>query len=255
MDNIGLDASVSRENTAVSRDEWREARLKLLELEKEETRLRDKVRAARRALPWVRVEKDYAFETREGRKSLADLFDGRSQLLVYHFMLDPEWEEGCIGCSFFCDHIEGALPHLNNHDVTWVAVSRAPLDRIEAYRKRMGWNFPWVSSHGSDFNYDYNVSFSEEERASGAVEYNSRKVPTDEVATEEHGMSSFYRDEAGELFHTYSTYARGGEEVCGTLMLLDRAPLGRNETSTMSFLKRHDEYGEKPQKAGSSCCH
>ncbi|WP_306830787.1 DUF899 domain-containing protein [Neorhizobium huautlense] len=255
-----MDATVSAktepENSVVSREAWRDARLKLLELEKEETRLRDKVRAARQALPWVKVDKDYTFDTQTGAKSLHDLFEGRSQLLVYHFMLGPDWDEGCIGCSFFCDHIEGALPHLNNHDVTWVAVSRAPLSKIEAYRHRMDWNFPWVSSFGSDFNYDYDVSFSAEDQASGSVEYNYRKVPADQIADEEHGMSSFYRNAEGEIFHTYSTYARGGEEVCGTLMLLDRAPLGRNETSTMSFLKRHDEYDQKPgAAAASSCCH
>jgi predicted dithiol-disulfide oxidoreductase (DUF899 family) len=254
-----MDATVSAktepDNAVVNRDAWRDARQKLLELEKEETRLRDKVRAARQALPWVKVDKDYTFDTQTGAKTLSELFEGRSQLLVYHFMLGPDWDEGCIGCSFFCDHIEGALPHLNNHDVTWVAVSRAPLSKIEAYRHRMGWNFPWVSSFGSDFNYDYDVSFSAEDRASGSVEYNYRKVPTDQIADEEHGMSSFYRNAEGEIFHTYSTYARGGEEVCGTLMLLDRAPLGRNETSTMSFLKRHDEYEQKADKAASSCCH
>lgn len=253
--DITASAKNTPDNQIVDKKEWRDARLKLLELEKEETHLRDKVRAARQSLPWVKVEKDYTFDTLAGRKTFAELFDGRSQLLVYHFMLGPDWDEGCIGCSFFCDHVEGALPHLNNHDVTWVAVSRAPLDKIEAYRKRMGWNIPWVSSFGDDFNYDYNVSFSEEERASGAVEYNYRKVPTNEIADEEHGMSSFYRNEAGEIFHTYSTYARGGEEICGTLMLLDRAPLGRNETSTMSFLKRHDEYEAAPKQKGSSCCH
>jgi predicted dithiol-disulfide oxidoreductase (DUF899 family) len=251
-----MDVTVSPKNPVVDPDDWRDARLKLLELEKEETRLRDKVRAARQALPWVKVDKEYAFDTQTGRKTLSELFEGRSQLLIYHFMLGPDWDEGCIGCSFFCDHIEGALPHLNNHDVTWVAVSRAPLSKIEAYRHRMGWNFPWVSSFGSEFNYDYDVSFSAEDRASGSVEYNYRKVPTDQIADEEHGMSSFYRDPAtGEIFHTYSTYGRGGEEVCGTLMLLDRAPLGRNETSTMSFLKRHDEYEQKADKADSSCCH
>lgn len=254
-----MDATVSAktepDNAVVSADAWRDARLKLLELEKQETRLRDTVRAARKALPWVKVDKDYTFDTQTGTKTLHDLFEGRSQLLVYHFMLGPDWDEGCIGCSFFCDHVEGALPHLNNHDVTWVAVSRAPLSKIEAYRHRMGWNFPWVSSFGSDFNYDYDVSFSAEDQASGSVEYNYRKVPTDQVGDEEHGMSSFYRNAEGEIFHTYSTYGRGGEEVCGTLMLLDRAPLGRNETSTMSFLKRHDEYDQKPDTASSSCCH
>ncbi|MGE7368498.1 DUF899 domain-containing protein [Neorhizobium sp. NPDC001467] len=253
MDASGTAKAVV-DNPVVDREAWREARLRLLELEKQETRLRDTVRAARQALPWIKVEAEYRFDTRSGRQDLRGLFDGRSQLLVYHFMFGPDWDEGCIGCSFFCDHIEGALPHLNNHDVTWVAVSRAPLSKIETYRQRMGWSFPWVSSFGSAFNYDYGVSFSDQERASGSVHYNYRQVETDQIANEEHGMSSFYLNPTGEIFHTYSTYGRGGEEVCGTLMLLDRAPLGRNETSTMSFLKRHDEYEGKADTAAPSCC-
>ena len=250
-----MDVTMSPKNPVVSREEWLEARRKLLALEKEETHLRDKVRAERLAMPWVKVDKDYVFDTPKGRKSLADLFDGRSQLIVYHFMLGPDWDAGCLGCSFLSDHIDGTLPHLNNHDVTFIAVARAPLDKIEAYKKRMGWKFPWVSSFGSDFNFDYHVSFSKEDLAKEKVYYNYREVPPSEAHDELPGLSAFYRNEAGEVFHTYSSYARGGEELIGTLMILDRAPLGRNEDSTMNFVKRHDEYEQKPQETASSCCH
>ncbi|CDN46923.1 DUF899 domain-containing protein [Neorhizobium galegae] len=250
-----MDVTTSPKNPVVSREEWLEARRKLLALEKEETHLRDKVRAERQAMPWVKVDKDYVFDTPKGKKSLAELFDARSQLLVYHFMLGPDWDAGCLGCSFLSDHIDGALPHLNNHDVTYVAVARAPLDKIEAYKKRMGWKFPWVSSFGSDFNFDYHVSFTRQDLAKEKVYYNFREVPPSEAHDELPGLSAFYRNEAGEIFHTYSSYARGGEELIGTLMILDRAPLGRNEASTMNFVKRHDEYEEKPQETASSCCH
>jgi len=254
-----MDATVSSkeppENPAVSREEWLEARRKLLALEKEETHLRDKVRAARRALPWVRMDKDYVFDTPKGKKALAELFDGRSQLLIYHFMLGPEWDAGCPGCSFLSDHVDGALPHLNNHDVTWVAVSRAPLDKIEAYKKRMDWKFPWVSSFGSDFNFDFHVSFTGEDLAKDEVFYNFTAIPPERAHDELPGLSAFYRNEKGEIFHTYSSYARGGEEMIGALMILDRAPLGRNEGSTMDFVKRHDEYMPKPEGTNSSCCH
>ncbi|WP_206051174.1 thioredoxin family protein [Neorhizobium sp. T7_12] len=250
-----MDVTMSPKNPVVSREEWLEASRRLLALEKEETKLRDKVRAERLAMPWVKVDKDYVFDTPKGRKSLADLFEGRSQLIVYHFMLGPEWDAGCPGCSFLSDHIDGTLPHLNNHDVTFIAVARAPLDKIEAYKKRMGWKFPWVSSFGSDFNFDYHVSFSKEDLAKEKVYYNFREVPPSEAHDELPGLSAFYRNEAGEVFHTYSSYARGGEELIGTLMILDRAPLGRNEDSTMNFVKRHDEYEQKPQETASSCCH
>jgi predicted dithiol-disulfide oxidoreductase (DUF899 family) len=226
----------------------------LLLLEKEETRLRDRVRAQRQALAWVKVEKDYLFDTPKGQKSLADLFDGRSQLIVYHFMLGPDWDAGCTGCSFFSDHVDGMLPHLNNHGVTYVAVARAPLGKIEAYKKRMGWKFPWVSSFGSDFNFDYHVSFTPEDLAAETIRYNYTDIPRDQGHDELPGMSVFYKNEAGDVFHTYSSYARGGEEMCATLMILDRAPLGRNESSTLDFVKRHDEYDEKPEQA-ASCCH
>ncbi len=239
-------------NPVVSRDEWLEARRALLVTEKEETKLRDKIRAARQNMPWVKVDKAYLFETPQGQRTLADLFDGRSQLMIYHFMFGPDWEAGCPGCSFLSDHIDGTLAHLNNHDVTYVTVSRAPLDKIEAYKKRMGWKFPWVSSFGSDFNFDYHVSFTKEELESGKVFYNFRETSGDDAHDELPGMSAFIRDEAGNIYHTYSDYARGGEEILTTLMILDRAPKGRNETSTLSFVKRHDEYDAdaKPH----SCC-
>jgi predicted dithiol-disulfide oxidoreductase (DUF899 family) len=236
----------------VSRKEWLAARKALLTLEKEETKLRDKVRAERLALPWVKVDKAYTFNTPEGQKSLADLFDGRSQLVVYHFMYGPDWEAGCPGCSFLADHIDGMLPHLNHHDVTMIAVSRAPLEKLMAYRRRMGWKFPWVSSHGSDFNFDYHVSFTKEELASGKVLYNYRETPSAEAHDELPGLSAFFKDEDGTVYHTYSDYARGGEEILTTLMVLDRAPKGRNETGTLSFVKRKDEYEDAPKT--HSCC-
>ena len=232
-----------------SREEWIETRKALLVHEKEETRLRDRNAAERLALPWVKVDKDYAFDTPRGRKTLAELFDGRGQLVVYHFMLPPEWEAGCPGCSFLADHLDGTLPHLNHHDVTLMAVSRAPLDRIEAYKARMGWKFPWASSHGSDFNYDFGVSFTPDAVAAGAT-YNFE--PVEGEPGELPGMSAFYKDETGQVFHTYSSYGRGGEELIGTYMILDRAPLGRNETEIMDWMRRHDEYEDvAPAKA----CH
>ncbi|HLG88475.1 MAG TPA: thioredoxin family protein [Alphaproteobacteria bacterium] len=238
------------EHPVVSREEWLEARKALLAKEKEETRLRDEINGMRLALPWVKIEKNYVFDTPNGRRSLADLFDGRSQLIIYHFMLGPDWEAGCDGCSFLADHIDGALPHLNNHDVTMTAVSRAPLAKIAAYKSRMSWRFPWVSSHGSDFNFDFNVSF-DKEHLKGEPFYNFRSAAG---LTEEElpGLSAFYKNEAGEVFHTYSSYARGPEELIGALMILDRAPLGRNETTIMNWVRRHDEYEAKP---AASCCH
>jgi predicted dithiol-disulfide oxidoreductase (DUF899 family) len=234
----------------VSREEWLAARQALLVREKEVTRLRDRINAERLALPWVRVDKPYAFPTPAGTRTLADLFDGRSQLIIYHFMLGPGWAAGCPGCSFLADHLDGALVHLNHHDVTLVAVSRAPIAEIETYRKRMGWRFPWVSSHGSDFNIDYHVSFDPPQLESGRVWYNFREAEAGK-SEELPGLSAFYKDEAGNVFHTYSSYARGPEELIGTLMILDRAPKGRNETSTMDFVRRHDEYeGTSQAKAG-----
>lgn len=241
------------EHSVVSREEWLEARRALLAKEKEMTRMRDRINAERLALPWVKVDKDYVFTTPSGAKTLPDLFDGRSQLVIYHFMFGPDWEAGCPGCSFLADHLDGAIVHLNNHDVSFVCVSRAPLDKIEAYKRRMGWHFPWVSSFGSEFNFDYHVSFTREELAAGPVTYNFRETPAEQAHDELPGLSSFYRDADGTVFHTYSNYARGGEEMLGTMMILDCAPLGRNEGSTMDFVKRHDEYETRSKAA--ACCH
>jgi predicted dithiol-disulfide oxidoreductase (DUF899 family) len=241
-------------HSVVSQDQWLAARKALLLKEKEFTHLRDKINADRLALPWVKVEKNYVFDTPKGKKTLAELFNGRSQIITYHFMLGPGWDAGCPGCSFLSDHIDGALPHLEHHDVTWTAVSRAPLPEIEAYKKRMGWRFPWVSAFGTDFNYDYHVSFTEDDLKKGDVLYNFTEmpVPAGEAGTESPGLSSFYKDESGEIFHTYSSYARGGEELIGTLMILDRAPKGRNEKTTMDFVHRHDEYEKAPKLY--DCC-
>jgi predicted dithiol-disulfide oxidoreductase (DUF899 family) len=241
-------------HSVVSQDQWLAARKALLLKEKEFTHLRDKINADRLALPWVKVEKNYVFDTPKGKKTLAELFNGRSQIITYHFMLGPGWDAGCPGCSFLSDHIDGALPHLEHHDVTWTAVSRAPLPEIEAYKKRMGWRFPWVSAFGTDFNYDYHVSFTEDDLKKGNVLYNFTEmpVPAGEAGTESPGLSSFYKDESGEIFHTYSSYARGGEELIATLMILDRAPKGRNEKTTMDFVHRHDEYEKAPKLY--DCC-
>jgi predicted dithiol-disulfide oxidoreductase (DUF899 family) len=216
----------------------------LLAKEKELTRARDALSAARRQLPWVRIDKTYVFETPQGNKMLTDLFDGRSQLIVNHFMMGPGWKEGCVGCSFGVDHIEGALVHLEHHDVTYVAVSRAPLPEIEAFKQRMGWTFRWVSSYGSDFNLDFHVSFTPEQIASGKVFYNYgiRESQGEEAS----GLSVFYRDESGEVFHTYSSYARGNEELLGTYVHLDITPKGRNENgphhSLADWVRHHDRY-------------
>jgi len=226
----------------VSREEWLAASRALLVKEKAATRLRDELNAERMALPCVRVEQDYVFDTPDGRKRLADLFGGRSQLIVYHFMLGPDWAAGCPGCSFLADHLDGALPHLEHHDVSLVAVSSAPLPKIEAYKARMGWRFPWVSSFGSAFNEDFHVSFTPEQLAQPTVAYNFTDVAADKANDELPGLSAFMQDAKGGVVHTYSSYARGPEEMIGTLMILDRAPKGRNETATMDFVRRHDEY-------------
>jgi predicted dithiol-disulfide oxidoreductase (DUF899 family) len=238
-------------NPVVSREEWLAARRALLVREKEATRLRDEINAERLALPWVKVDKTYIFDTAEGARTLAELFAGRSQLMVYHFMLGPGWGAGCVGCSFLADHLDGALPHLNHHDVTMIAVSRAPLAEIEAYRARMGWRFPWVSSFGSDFNYDFHVSFDQDGSAGRRVFYNFTETDAGQASAELPGLSAFFRDGA-DVFHTYSSYARGPEELIGTFMILDRAPKGRNETTIMEWVRRHDEYEDAPK--APSCC-
>jgi predicted dithiol-disulfide oxidoreductase (DUF899 family) len=231
----------------VSHEEWLKARVELLAAEKEFTRQRDALTRRRMAMPWERVEKSYRFEGSAGALSLADLFDGRSQLVVYHFMFGPDWEEGCTSCSFWADNFNGIPIHLNHRDVTFTAVSRAPLAKLEAYKKRMGWSFPWVSSNGSDFNRDYNVSFTAEELQKPVFfNYKMRKLGSDE--DEWPGISVFCKDEAGAVFHTYSCYLRGIDMVNGAYQLLDLVPKGRDEDGfdfTMAWLHRHDEYDER----------
>jgi predicted dithiol-disulfide oxidoreductase (DUF899 family) len=231
----------------VSPQAWLAARKAHLAKEKEFTRLRDQLSAERRALPWTRVEKAYAFEGPGGTQTLPELFDGRSQLIVYHFMFGPGWEQGCPSCSFAADHFDGARVHLAQRDVTLVAVSRAPLAEIEPFSKRMGWRFPWLSSFGSDFNADYHVSFSKDELAKGEVYYNYGKTafPSEEAP----GASVFYKDPDGAVFHTYSTYARGLDMLVGAYNWLDLAPKGRDEAElpwTMAWVRHHDRYDVEP---------
>ncbi len=218
------------------------ARLALLAREKELNRRRDELAAERRRLPWVPVTKEYQFEGPDGRLTMRDLFDGRSQLIVYHFMFGPDWEEGCPSCSFWADSFNGMPVHLAHRDASLVAVSRAPFAQIEEYRRRMGWSFRWVSSAGSDFNFDYGVSFTPEQRAAGA-EYNYRQFA--DLAEELPGLSVFALDEAGQVFHTYSTYGRGLDPINSGYQLLDLAPRGRDEQDlpwSMAWLRRHDSY-------------
>ncbi|MFK4810854.1 DUF899 domain-containing protein [Devosia sp. ZW T5_3] len=224
----------------VSHDDWLAARRDFLKAEKELTHLRDKLARERLALPWERMDKDYVFDTLAGPRSLAELFEGRSQLLVQHFMFAPGWTQGCPSCSFMADHTDGMNLHLANHDVTMVAVSRAPLADIERYRQRMGWQFTWVSSFGSTFNYDFRVSFTPEEVASGHIDYNFGQWQ--ETGEEWPGVTAFYKDEDGQVFRTYSTFGRGVEVMMGTYAMLDLMPKGRNETEGMDWLRRHDRY-------------
>lgn len=258
------------QHTTGTREEWLAARLELLEAEKELTRRSDEVARRRQALPWVRVDKAYRFETDEGSASLADLFRGRSQLLVYHFMFGPDYRAGCATCSTIADGFDGFAVHLANHDVTLSCVSLAPIAKIQAYKRRMGWTFPWASSVGGDFNSDFNVSFTQEQQREGGIEYNYRREPAWELRTDEGmasrmpsspvadnaamagtdvatyvrerpGMSAFVLEE-GAVYHTYSTYARGLDGLWGMYQWLDRAPKGRNETGV--WWRRHDEYGK-----------
>jgi len=233
----------------VSRSEWLIARKDLLEREKELTRLRDQVAAERRALPWVKIEKDYTFDGPEGEVTLAELFDGRSQLFIKHFMMAPGQQTQCVGCSLEVDHTEGILTHLENHDVIYVAVARAPIEEIEAVRKRMGWKFRWVSSYRSDFNYDFNVSFTHEDAASGHAIYNFGVLPEWAAGIEDlPGDSVFYKDDAGQIFHTYSTFGRGGEEFLGIYRFLDATPKGREENgpshSLTDWARPRNMYGK-----------
>jgi predicted dithiol-disulfide oxidoreductase (DUF899 family) len=246
-----------------TRKEWLAARLKLLEAEKELTRRSDELARQRQQLPWVRIDKDYRFETDHGSATLADLFGGRSQLLIYHFMFGPEYTAGCPACSAIADGFDGFVVHLENHDVAMIAVSRAPLEKLQAYKRRMGWSFPWASSLGSDFNYDFDASYTEEQQRQGSIEYNYQSMdvkplleageegPVAEIAAmvgtdsatytrETPGMSAFALND-GVVYHTYSAYARGADALWGMYQWLDRAPRGRNETGL--WFRRHDEYG------------
>lgn len=230
-------------NKIVSQAEWLSARKALLAKEKAFSRQRDELARERQSLPWVKVEKDHVFEAPEGKRTLAQLFGARNQLIVYHFMLGPGWEAGCKSCSYLADHFEGSLPHLAARDVSFVAVSRAPLAEIEVFRKRMGWCFPWVSSHGDDFNFDFHVSFRKEDIGKRKVEYNYELG--DARMEELPGASAFYKDAQGGVFHTYSTYARGLDMMIGAYNWLDIAPRGRDEEKlefTMSWVRHHDKY-------------
>jgi len=228
-------------HTVVSPQEWIEARKKFLEKEKNLTRLRDQLSAERRELPWVKIEKNYIFDGPEGKQSLSDLFNDKSQLMIYHFMLGSEWDEGCPSCSFWADNFNGIDIHLAHRDISFLAVSRANYSKIEAYKQRMGWNFKWVSSLESDFNYDLGVSFTEDEKIVNEITYNYLKQPyfIDELA----GVSVFFQNENGNVFHTYSTYSRGLDILNGAYNYIDLSPKGRDEESeTKQWLRRHDQY-------------
>ncbi|MDR3633246.1 MAG: thioredoxin family protein [Isosphaeraceae bacterium] len=254
-------------HTIVAHDDWITARQELLAKEKEFTRVRDELSRQRRQLPWERVEKPYLFDTPGGKATLAELFSGKSQLIVYHFMFAPEWEEGCPSCSYVADHFDGSAVHLAQRDVTLLAVSRAPLGRIEAFKKRLGWRFNWVSSFGSDFNRDFHVSFTKSELANGAVyyNYNMQAFPAEEGP----GVSVFFKEPAtGEIYHTYSTYGRGLDILIGAYNFLDLVPKGRDEDAlafTMAWVRYHDRYVdnelvdlkrtyEPPKVTADTCC-
>jgi predicted dithiol-disulfide oxidoreductase (DUF899 family) len=248
-------ASESLEHKVVSESEWLAARKVLLAAEKEFSRQRDALSARRRELPWVKVEKNYVFDGPKGKESLSDLFRGKNQLIVYHFMLAPGWEEGCRGCSYLGDHFDGPQAHLAARDVAFTAVSRAPLPEIEAFKKRMGWRFEWVSSNSSDFNFDYHVSFKKDAKSSGKVDYNYglREFPSDEGP----GLSVFYKNAAREIFHTYSTYARGLDILLGAYNFLDLTPKGRNEDGlafSMSWVRHHDRYEDGDSVDRTATC-
>ena len=275
---------MKNKNKVVSREEWLRARVDLLEAEKELTRRSDELAQRRQELPWVRIDKDYQFETDQGSASLADLFRGRSQLLIYHFMFGPDYNAGCPHCSSIADSFNGVAVHLANHDVMFWAVSRAPIDKLTDYKRRMAWTFPWASSQGSDFNYDFNISFTEEQQRSGKIDYNyslsgvnsrSREVPASdakgEAETPSHlvelaasvgadwptyiretpGMSAFALED-GVVYHTYSAFARGLDVLWNVYQWLDRAPRGRNEEGGF-WLHRRDEYAS-PAGGSGSCC-
>jgi len=249
----------------VSHDEWIAARKAYLADEKAFTRARDELSRKRRALPWERVEKNYMFDKPDGKQSLADLFGGKGQLIIYHFMLGPDWEVGCPSCSFLADHFDGAVIHIAQRDVSFVVVSRAPLPQLEAFKRRMGWRFKWVSSFGGDFNHDYQVSMTPQEKAGGKVMYNYQIIES--FPSEERPCASvFFKNAAGEVFHTYSTYGRGLDMLIGAYHFLDLAPKGRDEDElewSMAWVRHHDRYqgaaidpkaSYQQPKAADSCC-
>jgi len=242
-----------QQHQIVSQEEWLAARTEFLRKEKEFTRMRDELSAERRALPWVKVEKNYVFDGPDGKETLADLFGRHSQLIVKHFMFGPGWSEGCVGCSFELDHLDGIVVHLAQQDIAYVVVSRAPLAKIEAFKRRMGWRVKWVSSGGNDFNYDFHVSFTPEEIANGEAYYNyaMRKIGIDEMS----GRSVFYKDDNSDVFHTYSSYGRGGEDYLGTYRLIDIVPKGRTEAingNLTDWVRHHDRYDTKAETAGAA---
>jgi predicted dithiol-disulfide oxidoreductase (DUF899 family) len=243
----------------VPHERWIAQRQALLVREKELTRQADQIARERRALPWRRIDKNYVFDTPDGPRALGELFEGRRQLLVQHFMFAPGWEQGCPSCSYMADHHDGAAPHLAQRDVTLLVVSRAPLAELQRFRRRMGWQFNWVSSHGTDFNHDFGVSFTPEQVARGEVPYNYTTQPFPQA--EAPGVSVFWRDDDGTVFHTYSCYGRGVEVMMGTYPLLDLAPKGRDEEGlpyTMAWVRHHDRYAPQPAApaaAGACCAH
>jgi predicted dithiol-disulfide oxidoreductase (DUF899 family) len=237
----------------VSQEDWLAARKAHLKNEKALTRMRDLVAAERRTLPWVKVEKRYVFDTPDGKKTLADLFGGRSQLIVYHFMWRWDIDSGCPSCSFLADHFDGANLHLAHHDVSLVAITRAPVAKFAPYVKRLGWNFDWASSYENDFNFDYHVSFKEADLAKGKLPYNYDVIEDPKYQSDElPGLSAFYKDDNGDIFHTYSSYARGLDILVGAYNFLDVTPKGRNEEEIMDWVRRHDEYDDTPK--ADSCC-
>lgn len=234
-----------QERKVVSREQWLDARKEHLVREKEFTRLRDQLSRERRELPWIKVEKEYPFNGPNGKESLADLFDGKSQLIIYHFMFGPDWEEGCPSCSFWADNFNGIDIHLKHRDITFIAASRAPLEKLQAYQKRMGWRFKWVSSFESDFNRDFHLLFTPEEMEKGEMYYNYSitNFPVEEAM----GISVFYKNRQGEVFHTYSCYARGLDMLNTAYHYMDLTPKGRDEDSlpfSMAWLHRHDQYDD-----------
>ena len=257
-----MSTAIRQHQRIVSHEDWLAARKELLIKEKEFTHLRDELSKNRRELPWEKVEKKYVFEGPQAKETLADLFGSKSQLLVYHFMLGPGWAEGCPSCSFLADHFEGSIPHLAARDVSFVAISRAPVAEIELFKKRMGWKFKWVSSNENDFNYDYQVSMNKQEAGKSEVYYNyvMQKFPSEERP----GASAFYKDPAGNIFHTYSTYARGLDILIGAYNWLDLTPKGRDEEGlphTMAWVRHHDRYPEQTlaatadaKRSQAACC-